>query len=162
MSCEEHMCVQDESASMKSHNSAHKYEKSAFVQEDSAAESSTAEESENDEVFTMSDSFEDSTDNDVSEYGVKITDCRSRRNGNSKTTVSDLIKRKRLRANDRERRRIQSINVAMNALKKAIPITQSKQKITKLKLLNIAQDYIRALSEALRTDTPLSYDVIIS
>ncbi|KAJ7390604.1 regulation of intestinal epithelial structure maintenance [Desmophyllum pertusum] len=56
---------------------------------------------------------------------------------------------RRIRANNRERRRIQAINDAMEALRKAIPNTNSKRKLTKLELLRLAQDYIRDLSEML-------------
>ena len=58
---------------------------------------------------------------------------------------------RRLRANDRERRRIQSINGAMEALRKVIPDTKHNTKITKLQLLRLAQDYIKTLSEILRS-----------
>ena len=56
---------------------------------------------------------------------------------------------RRIRANNRERRRIQAINDAMEALRKAIPNTNNKRKLTKLELLRLAQDYIRDLSEML-------------
>lgn len=60
---------------------------------------------------------------------------------------------RRLRANDRERRRIQSINGAMEALRRVIPDTRNNRKVTKLQLLKLAQDYIRYLSEVLQTST---------
>lgn len=60
---------------------------------------------------------------------------------------------RRLRANDRERRRIQSINGAMEALRRVIPDTQNNRKVTKLQLLKLAQDYIRYLSDVLQTNT---------
>ena len=63
---------------------------------------------------------------------------------------------RRLRANDRERRRIQSINGAMEALRKAIPDTREKRKITKLQILRLAQRYIHTLTEILRTDSEMS------
>lgn len=63
---------------------------------------------------------------------------------------------RRLRANDRERRRIQSINGAMEALRKAIPDTREKRKITKLQILRLAQRYIQTLTEILRTDSQIS------
>lgn len=59
---------------------------------------------------------------------------------------------RRIRANNRERRRIQAINDAMEALRKAIPSTNNKRKLTKLELLKLAQDYIRDLSEMLCSD----------
>jgi len=59
---------------------------------------------------------------------------------------------RRLRANDRERRRIQSINGAMEALRRVVPDTQNNRKVTKLQLLKLAQDYIRYLSDVLQTN----------
>lgn len=59
---------------------------------------------------------------------------------------------RRIRANSRERRRIQAINDAMEALRKVIPNTESRRKLTKLELLRLAQEYIRDLSEILCAD----------
>lgn len=56
---------------------------------------------------------------------------------------------RRIRANNRERRRIQAINDAMEALRRVIPNTNNKRKLTKLELLRLAQDYIRDLSDIL-------------
>lgn len=60
---------------------------------------------------------------------------------------------RRIRANNRERRRIQAINDAMEALRRVIPNTNNKRKLTKLELLRLAQDYIRDLSEILCSNT---------
>ena len=59
---------------------------------------------------------------------------------------------RRIRANNRERRRIQAINDAMEALRRVIPNTNNKRKLTKLELLRLAQDYIRDLSETLHAN----------
>jgi len=67
---------------------------------------------------------------------------------------------RRIRANNRERRRIQAINDAMEALRKAIPSTNNKRKLTKLELLRLAQDYIRDLSEMLCSDRSLEEEVV--
>lgn len=74
--------------------------------------------------------------------------CGKRRSLDSRT--------RRLRANDRERRRIQSINGAMEALRKAIPDTREKRKITKLQILRLAQRYIQTLTETLRTESQIT------
>lgn len=66
------------------------------------------------------------------------------------------VRLRRLRANDRERRRIQSINGAMEALRRVIPNTQNDRKVTKLQLLKLAQNYIRHLSEILTTNNNMS------
>lgn len=57
---------------------------------------------------------------------------------------------RRLRANDRERRRMRSLNRALDSLKKCIPVPQSKRRVTKLEILRIACSYIRSLSDTLR------------
>ena len=66
---------------------------------------------------------------------------------------------RRLRANDRERRRIQAINDGMEALRQAIPNTRNKRKITKLQLLRLAQDYIRDLNNMLCFDSNFKDDI---
>ncbi|XP_057303169.1 neurogenin-2-like isoform X2 [Hydractinia symbiolongicarpus] len=58
---------------------------------------------------------------------------------------------KRLRANDRERRRVHLINCAMESLRDVIPGLKEKRKLTKLELLRAANQYIWILDEALRT-----------
>lgn len=69
---------------------------------------------------------------------------------------------RRIRANNRERRRIQAINDAMEALRKAIPNTNNKRKLTKLELLRLAQEYIRDLSEILCSNTPTLEDEVVN
>lgn len=69
------------------------------------------------------------------------------------TTASPRIKR--LRANDRERRRVHLINCAMDELKEVVPGLKNKRKLTKLELLRAANQYIWMLDEALRTNRSL-------
>ncbi|XP_022799673.1 neurogenic differentiation factor 1-like [Stylophora pistillata] len=64
-----------------------------------------------------------------------------------------LKKMRRLRANDRERRRMRSLNRALESLKKCLPVPQSKRRVTKLEILRIACNYIRSLSDALSEDS---------
>ena len=59
----------------------------------------------------------------------KATDCRRRRE----------------KANEREKHRIVVLKNAMNVLKNAIPAARGKTKITKLEVLKLAQDYINSL-----------------
>ena len=58
---------------------------------------------------------------------------------------------KRLRANDRERRRVNLINSAMEMLRKVIPEVRERRKITKLELLRSANKYIWILQQSLLT-----------
>lgn len=62
---------------------------------------------------------------------------------------------KRLRANDRERRRVHLINCAMDALRNIVPGLKDKRKLTKLELLRAANHYIWVLDESLRTGKSL-------
>ena len=64
-----------------------------------------------------------------------------------------LKKIRRLRANDRERRRMRSLNRALESLKKCLPVPQSKRRVTKLEILRIACNYIRSLSDTLSEDS---------
>ena len=79
-------------------------------------------------------------------YRTGITENSPRKSARSCSLDPRL---RRIRANNRERRRIQAINDAMEALRKVIPSTNKKRKLTKLELLRNAQDYIRDLSEIL-------------
>ena len=60
---------------------------------------------------------------------------------------------RRFRANDRERRRMESLNGALNALKGCIPLPKTSKRMTKLKVLRCACNYIRSLSELLEAAT---------
>ena len=84
-------------------------------------------------------------------YQSRITDNSSRKSTKSYPLDPRM---RRIRANNRERRRIQAINDAMEALRKVIPNTNNKRKLTKLELLKLAQDYIRDLTETLCTSSP--------
>lgn len=59
---------------------------------------------------------------------------------------------RRLRANDRERKRVHMINCAMDSLRSVVPGLRDKRKLTKLELLRAANQYIWLLNESLRTN----------
>jgi uncharacterized protein YwqG len=63
----------------------------------------------------------------------KATDCRRRRE----------------KANEREKQRIVVLKNAMNVLKNTIPAAREKTKITKLEVLKLARDYINSLRSQL-------------
>ena len=65
------------------------------------------------------------------------------------------IKLKRLRANHRERTRVNLINSAMEALRNVVPEVQERPKITKLELLRCANRYIWMLNQSLLTGKSL-------
>ena len=60
-----------------------------------------------------------------------------------------LKRLRRQRANDRERRRMKSLNGALNNLKRCIPLPKTKRRVTKLEILRIACNYIQSLWETL-------------
>ncbi|XP_062577133.1 neurogenin-1-like [Saccostrea cucullata] len=61
----------------------------------------------------------------------------------------DVLKRRRLAANARERRRMESLNVAFDRLREVIPSAGEDQKLSKYETLQMAQSYIGALQELL-------------
>ena len=56
---------------------------------------------------------------------------------------------RRFRANDRERRRMESLNSALDALKGCIPLPKNNKRMTKLRVLRYACNYIKSLSDLL-------------
>ena len=68
----------------------------------------------------------------------------------SESVAREPLKRlRRQRANDRERRRMKSLNGALNNLKRCIPLPKTKRRVTKLEILRIACNYIQSLWETL-------------
>lgn len=66
----------------------------------------------------------------------------------------DVMKKRRLAANERERRRMNSLNVAFDQLRLVIPGLGGTQQLSKYDTLQMAQTYIRALQDILQK--PLS------
>lgn len=56
---------------------------------------------------------------------------------------------RRFRANDRERRRMNSLNGALQSLKGCVPLYHGKKRMTKLQILQFACNYISDLSDIL-------------
>lgn len=104
--------------------------------------------------------FEESSDwgcwtNDRTECtGNEAGKCDDDEEGNS-TNITEEVPRqplkrlRRQRANDRERRRMKSLNGALNNLKRCIPLPKTKRRVTKLEILRIACNYIQSLWETL-------------
>jgi len=100
-------------------------------------------------AFSSMDSTKMASNNKEQFYQQSISNSPQRKPSKSNPLEPRL---RRIRANNRERRRIQAINDAMEALRKVIPSTGNKRKLTKLELLRLAQNYIRDLSEMLCSD----------
>jgi atonal protein 1/7 len=64
----------------------------------------------------------------------------------------DVMRRRRLAANTRERRRMNSLNDAFERLRDVVPSLGNDRKLSKFETLQMAQTYIAALNELLRRD----------
>lgn len=64
----------------------------------------------------------------------------------------DVTKRRRLAANARERRRMNSLNDAFDRLRDVVPSLGNDRKLSKYETLQMAQTYISALHELLQRD----------
>ena len=63
--------------------------------------------------------------------------------------TKDVMKRRRLAANARERRRMESLNVAFDKLREVVPSFGEDTKLSKYETLQMAQTYINALKDLL-------------
>lgn len=61
----------------------------------------------------------------------------------------NVVKKRRLAANARERRRMNGLNVAFNKLREVVPNLGDDQKLSKFETLQMAQTYIVALCDLL-------------
>lgn len=66
--------------------------------------------------------------------------------------TGDVTKRRRLAANARERRRMNSLNDAFDRLRDVVPSLGNDRKLSKYETLQMAQTYISALHELLQRD----------
>jgi bHLH factor len=89
---------------------------------------------------------------------VKEKKVKAEPKSKSKHRPPPLSKYRRKNANARERHRMHEINMAFEALRKAIPsfpagnAKQNESQLTKITTLKLAMNYIRALSEMLKDD----------
>ena len=68
----------------------------------------------------------------------------------SPTEITRLRKQRRAKANDRERNRMQMLNVALEKLRLVLPAFPDETKLTKIETLRFANNYIWALTESLK------------
>jgi hypothetical protein len=64
----------------------------------------------------------------------------------------EVMKKRRLAANARERRRMNSLNDAFDRLRDVVPSLGNDRKLSKFETLQMAQTYISALYELLQRD----------
>ena len=72
-----------------------------------------------------------------------------RRKGQIKQPAREILKKRRVAANARERRRMHSLNVAFDQLRDVVPAFSNDRKLSKYETLQMAQSYINALQELL-------------
>ncbi|XP_066508921.1 neurogenic differentiation factor 6-B-like [Hoplias malabaricus] len=66
---------------------------------------------------------------------------------------TERARARRQEANTRERTRMHGLNSALERLRRVVPCHSKTQKLSKIETLRLARNYIRALSETLRTGT---------
>lgn len=76
----------------------------------------------------------------------------SGRKGSHSQTGMEVMKKRRLAANARERRRMNSLNDAFDRLRDVVPSLGNDRKLSKFETLQMAQTYIAALHELLQRD----------
>ena len=98
--------------------------------------------------FSREDDIEDD-DDDLYEDSVVSPRPGSKRKISDRPPSPAVMKKRRLAANARERRRMHSLNVAFDRLRDVVPSIGSDRKLSKYETLQMAQSYITALSELL-------------
>ncbi|KAL9705855.1 hypothetical protein quinque_009373 [Culex quinquefasciatus] len=73
--------------------------------------------------------------------------------GSSTPPSPTVVRKRRLAANARERKRMNSLNVAFDKLREIVPSYAPEHKLSKFETLQMAQTYINALSEMLEKGT---------
>lgn len=77
----------------------------------------------------------------------------------SPTQVARIKRNRRMKANDRERNRMHSLNEALEKLRLALPTFPEDTKLTKIETLRFAHNYIFALEQILDTGSPVNLDL---
>uniref|UniRef100_A0A182JPU7 BHLH domain-containing protein n=1 Tax=Anopheles christyi TaxID=43041 RepID=A0A182JPU7_9DIPT len=82
-----------------------------------------------------------------------VSPTPSQSSGQSISVVQpEVVKKRRLAANARERRRMNSLNDAFDRLRDVVPSLGNDRKLSKFETLQMAQTYIAALNELLSRD----------
>lgn len=75
-----------------------------------------------------------------------------KKSSNGAQAGMEIMKKRRLAANARERRRMNSLNDAFDRLRDVVPSLGNDRKLSKFETLQMAQTYISALHELLQRD----------
>lgn len=78
--------------------------------------------------------------------------CKKDGKKSGSQTGVEVMKKRRLAANARERRRMNSLNDAFDRLRDVVPSLGNDRKLSKFETLQMAQTYIAALHELLQRD----------
>lgn len=89
-----------------------------------------------------------SDESDIAAAAKRASRNRNRRK-RALTTSPVVVKNRRVAANARERRRMDSLNEAFDRLRHVVPSIGSDRQLSKYETLQMAQTYITALSELL-------------
>ncbi|XP_050719465.1 neurogenic differentiation factor 2-like [Eriocheir sinensis] len=89
--------------------------------------------------------------NEVDKVPPHRTYLRPQRRRRHKPLGKEIVKTRRVAANARERRRMHGLNDAFDRLREVIPCLGSDRKLSKFETLQMAQTYIAALQELLRS-----------
>ncbi|XP_058060141.1 protein atonal-like [Anopheles bellator] len=85
--------------------------------------------------------------------GSSVSPTPSHSSEQSAVTIQpEVVKKRRLAANARERRRMNSLNDAFDRLRDVVPSLGNDRKLSKFETLQMAQTYIAALNELLSRD----------
>lgn len=95
----------------------------------------------------------DRPNSSIERYHNSSGKCGKRHSSNKKKAQmppnKDILRKRRLAANARERRRMESLNVAFDRLRNVVPCNGDDQKLSKYETLQMAQSYITALKDLL-------------
>lgn len=102
-------------------------------------------------VSTSSSQFSDRMDMDLeSDGGNSEAEETSGRRRGGKYVSSTVVRKRRLAANARERRRMQNLNKAFDRLRAYLPSLGNDRQLSKYETLQMAQSYITALYDLLQ------------
>ncbi|CAI4220764.1 unnamed protein product, partial [Auanema sp. JU1783] len=81
------------------------------------------------------------------------TSLEKKRSRKYKTPSPQVLRLRRTAANERERKRMNHLNVAYDKLRTVLPEIDSGRRLSKFETLQMAQEYINSLAEILRDPT---------
>jgi len=93
-----------------------------------------------------------------SRKGMTFKRRHSEREADTVTLPKDSSRKRRMAANERERRRMNSLNTAFDRLREVVPSLSGERKLSKYETLQMAQTYINALLEILNRDNNVESD----